>query len=154
MKCKHCGTHYPWYQDVDGFCSNECLVAYEMESRSQAERLAKIIWFFVKLIAMSVPYIALAVFGLRHIFPGISDCFSNLWGMIWSIVIFSVIYGVLFLLSYIFVDKKWAEVMSIVLGWVKRAGFISFVIILIFDWFIIPVLFKSSFNIMSFLLGK
>jgi hypothetical protein len=153
MKCKQCGAHYAWYQDVDGFCSAECAVAWETESRNQAERVGKIIWFFLKLIAMSFPYIALAVFGLRHIFPEISDSFSG-WGMFWSIVIFSVIYGGLILLSWWFSGEKWADVMRSVLGWVKRVGIIFTVIILIFDLFVIPHIFKSDFNILSFLLGK
>lgn len=151
MKCKHCGTHYAWYQDVDGCCSPACANARAAETAAEGKFYGAIIWFIIKLFMIPFPYILLIVSVLRHPFPGIINCFTDgSHGFYWACGIFSVIYGVLFLLSRLFSGEKWADVMRIVLFWVKGVGIFLTVVILIYCCLLQE---RTGFDIVSFMLG-
>ena len=148
MKCHYCGNYYRWYEDVNnGFCSPECAAAWDKQSRDKAERDWKIITFVLKALMMGFPYILLAIFGLRQIFPGMVD--TMFWVVLWGYVIFFVIYG----FSYLFFREcaadgiGWAKVIMIVLSWMRKVGILATLVLIILDWLVI-----KNFGIIAFML--
>ena len=112
MKCKYCGSHYAWYQDVDGCCSPSCANAFEQERNEKGLAQARVMAQIIKMIMISIPYVSLAIFGLRQIFTGMVNHLGL--SLILGIVIFSAIY----LILRFIVDN---DGVNRVLSWIKKS---------------------------------